>query len=261
MSAKYLTGFAAFAICTSLSACATTSGNTSSIAKIDRKKTDTITVQNANYVSTTSPNYVSNSQAGLVCDNERMRVRAADSDAENDSARIIVLDDVNDKSSNIIGETLVNCRDYFARNKTSLVPASVGGSSQAPNQYNSGQYNTGQYTTGQYSADQSNTANQYNRFSTPSQGATPAPAAQSTSTIVRSAPIQAHTAPVTASYSSSVTSYDTGASHRVRSGDTLYSIARNNCTSVDAIKRLNGINNPRTLDVDTVLRMPAGSCR
>jgi len=222
MSSKLLTSTVIFAICTALSACSSVS-DTLPVVKIERKKPKTIKVQDADYTSASSKNFnasAQNEQAAIACQNEKMRVRAADDNADNDTARMLILDDNDDNSSNVIGEVLVNCREYFARNATSLVPASFGTPEPTPT------YERPAQRQPQFIA--------------------PAPA------VAPKVKPQAKAAPRA--------SQDTGLFYSVRRGDTLYGIARQHCTSVKAIKRLNNISNPKALDVNDVLRMPVGNC-
>lgn len=51
---------------------------------------------------------------------------------------------------------------------------------------------------------------------------------------------------------------DAGATHRVRPGDTLYSIARRNGTSVSELVRINGISDPHRILVGHVLTVRPG---
>ena len=48
--------------------------------------------------------------------------------------------------------------------------------------------------------------------------------------------------------------------HTVRRGDTVWSIARNNCTSVEAISRLNGLGRGNHIDIDQRLELPDPDC-
>lgn len=50
-----------------------------------------------------------------------------------------------------------------------------------------------------------------------------------------------------------------GSTYRVRRGDTLGSIAQRFSTSTSALKRLNGISNPRALRAGSTLKLPQGS--
>ena len=48
--------------------------------------------------------------------------------------------------------------------------------------------------------------------------------------------------------------------HTVRSGDTVWTIARNNCTTVEAISRLNGLGSGNHIDIDERLELPEPDC-
>ncbi|WP_409432111.1 LysM peptidoglycan-binding domain-containing protein [Litorimonas sp. RW-G-Af-16] len=58
------------------------------------------------------------------------------------------------------------------------------------------------------------------------------------------------------------TENDAAAGHfyAVAPGDTLYAIARENCTSVNAISKLNKISDPTMIDRGQILRLPATKC-
>ena len=48
--------------------------------------------------------------------------------------------------------------------------------------------------------------------------------------------------------------------HTVRSGDTVWTIARNNCTTVEAISRLNDLGSGNHIDIDKRLELPEPDC-
>ena len=48
--------------------------------------------------------------------------------------------------------------------------------------------------------------------------------------------------------------------HTVRSGDTVWTIARNNCTTVEAISRLNDLGSGNHIDIDERLELPEPDC-
>lgn len=50
-----------------------------------------------------------------------------------------------------------------------------------------------------------------------------------------------------------------GGTYTVRRGDTLYGIAREHGTTVDALVKLNGLTDPSALDVGQKLKLPAGA--
>ncbi len=222
MSSKFLTTIAIAAICTGFPACSSVSDSLP-VVKIERKKPKTIKVQDANYTASASHSVsqgAQDDQAAIACQNEKMRVRAADDNADNDTARMLILDDNDDNSSNVIGEVLVNCRDYFARNATSLVPANFNAATPSSS----------------HNLTKANTQTHAIPSRKPS--------------IISPVVTQQHVRPTQSS----------GLFYSVRRGDTLYAIARKHCTSVKAIKRLNNIGDPKTLDVNDVLQMPVGDC-
>ncbi len=220
MSSKLLSSIAIFAICSaSLSACSSVSDKIP-VVKIERKKPKVIKTQSASYISPSaigSGSTLQSSEAAIICENDKMRARAADDNYKNDTARVLILEDNSDDASQVVGDTTVNCRNYFANQSARITSAN----------YDS-QYNANNITQRQYIPQQ----------------ATPTPAL----------PFQPQLKPDQAPIAQS------GLFYSVNRGDTLYRIAKNHCTSVQAIKRLNNIDDPTTLDVDTILRMPVGNC-
>lgn len=83
--------------------------------KIEKRKSKA-TAQNASFVmpaSTSSAN-ASPEQAATVCETSRMRAKVVDGNDNNDSVRIMVVQD-SDGSSQLLSEVEINCRDYFLR--------------------------------------------------------------------------------------------------------------------------------------------------
>ena len=95
------------ASCLAMTACSTVTDKIPTV-KIERKKPKVIQTTQANY---TAPK-VHKAEAALVCENENMRARSADKNLKNDTARVLVLEE-GGRSSNIIADVEVNCRDYF----------------------------------------------------------------------------------------------------------------------------------------------------
>jgi len=54
----------------------------------------------------------------MVCENDNMRGRAADRNMKNDMARVLILEE-GGRSSNVIADVEVNCRDYFQSQRAS----------------------------------------------------------------------------------------------------------------------------------------------
>ncbi|MEP1229901.1 MAG: LysM peptidoglycan-binding domain-containing protein [Litorimonas sp.] len=232
MSSKSLSSLVIFAIYSAaLSACSSVSDKIP-VVKIERKKPQVLQTQDVSYLSPSAIGSGSNLQsaeAALVCENDNMRTRAADDNYKNDSARVLILEDNDNNSSQVVGEAKVNCREYFVNKSAGIVPANYGSN---------------------YVSSQPQPQPQYQ---TPRTISTPRPAVQS-----QPEPIQT---PRKATQSQPQSQSQSGLFYSVSRGDTLYAIAKQHCTSVDAIKRLNNIDNPRTLDVNTILRMPVGNCR
>jgi len=123
----------------------------------------------------------------MVCENANMRARAVDDDDSNDVARVMVVQD-SKKSSELLAESAVNCRDYFARKSaypetTTVIPAK-------------------------------------------------------TQQIIR----------------------PRGYTYIVQRGDTVWDIAREHCTSVKTIARLNGLGRANVIDVGDRLELPPTTC-
>jgi len=226
MSSKFLATLTIFAIGSTLPACSSVSDNIP-VVKIERKTPKNVKTQSASYVSPSAigsgPN-VQKAEAAIVCENENMRARARDKNSKNDSARVLILEDNDNSSSQVIGEVVVNCRQYFEDKSVGLVPASYGDNYAAPQPAYSPEPDI-RYETPNYVPPQ-----------------------------VQRAATQRRTVP------SQNLDQNSGLFYAVNRGDTLYRIAVNHCTSVDAIARLNNIDDPTSIDVADVLRMPVGNC-
>jgi len=166
---------------TSLTACSTVTDKIPTV-KIERKKPKAVKTVQANY----STPKVHKAEAAMVCENDNMRNRATDKNKTNDMARVLILEE-GGRSSKIIADVEVNCRDYFQ--------------------------NAG-----------------YSRV-------------QPKPVIVKaSAPVEAAA----------------GYYYSIKKGDTLYRIARENCSSVKDISNLNGIVDPTQIEIHQ--RLPAKKC-
>jgi len=210
-----------------LSACSTVTDNIPTV-KIERKNAKRVkTLETPHQVqqpSYNTPN-VQKAEAAMVCENDNMRSRATDRNMENDMARVLILEE-GGRSSNIIADVEVNCRDYF-QNQTYTAVRAV--------------QSTPAYTTAQ---------------SAPMPAYTP----QTHRTVIAApAPIAAGAQPRTIKASSPVEAAD-GYYYSIKKGDTMYSIARDNCSSVKDISRLNGISDPTRIDVQQIIRLPAKKC-
>jgi len=213
-----------------LTACSTVTDNIPTV-KIERKKTKRIkTVETAQQVQVQQASYgtpkVQKAEAAMVCENDNMRSRAADRDMKNDMARVLILEE-GGRSSNIIADVEVNCRDYFE----SQTHSSVRTIQSAP----------------AYSVTQSAPMPTYTPQSHKTIIAAPAPS------------IKEHSQPRVVKASTPVEAAD-GYYYSIKKGDTMYSIARENCSSVKDISRLNGISDPTRIDVQQIIRLPAKKC-
>ena len=238
MSHKFVSSLAILAIAATLPACSSVSDNIP-VVKIERKKPKTVSSQSASFTSPSpigSGPTVQKAEAALVCENDNMRKRAAEDDSKNDSARVLILEEHESSSSQVIGEVVVNCREYFA-NRSVIAPANYQAQSYSSQSYSGQSYNDP-------NLHQASTQQSYNN--TYSSTSTQAPAVTPT------------LKPARAQQSSS---RGTGLFYSVNRGDTLYRIALNHCTSVDAIAKLNNIADPTAIGVDDVLRMPVGNCK
>ena len=209
-----------------LSACSTVTENIPTV-KIERKKAKQVqsaeslhTVQHASY---TAPK-VQKAEAAMVCENDNMRERATDRNMENDTARVLILEE-GGRSSNIIADVEVNCREYFQSQQSQTfrtvetIPT---------------------YTLNQ-SAPISASTQQIR------QAVIPAPA------------ISPRTKPQTIKASTPIEAAD-GYYYSIKRGDTLYGIARDNCSSVNDIARLNNIADPTRIEIHQIIRLPAQKC-
>jgi len=199
----------------SLSACSTVTDNIPTV-KVERKK------KKASY---NTPK-VQKAEAAMVCENDNMRSRAADKNMKNDMARVLILEE-GGKSSNIIADVEVNCRDYFqdqqshaSRTVESMPTYTITQSAPMP-----------AYTPQGRQAV----------IAAPAPAIAPQPKPQ---TIKASTPVQAAD----------------GYYYSIKRGDTLYGIARDNCSSVKDISRLNGIADPTKIEIHQIIRLPAQKC-
>lgn len=236
MSSKLFLSLSIFAICTTLPACSSVSDGLP-VVKLERKKNQTISAQSASYISPSpigSGPSVQQAEAAIVCENDNMRARAADTNRKNDSARVLILEDHENSSSQVVGDIVVNCREYFDNKAAGIIPANYGASAYA--------------------------------------APTPPPPPQTVQIVeprpifIPQAPIQSAAQPRIERAATAPTlrqtdiSQRTGLFYSVKSGDSLYRIAVNHCTSVEAIAQLNNINDPASIDAHDILRMPVGDC-
>ena len=211
-----------------LSACSTVTDNIPTV-KIERKKAKQVKsvsaplpVQHASY----SAQNVQKAEAAMVCENDNMRGRAADGNMKNDMARVLILEE-GGRSSNIIADVEVNCRDYFQNQNLKSVRAAQ--------------------TVPAYTLTQPTPIPAY------TQQYTPAIIAPSAPTIIR------QTKPQTIKASTPVQAAN-GYYYSIRKGDTLYRIARENCSSVKELSSLNGISDPTKIEIQQIIRLPAKKC-
>jgi|GEM_PF-2176882 len=212
-----------------LSACSTVTDNIPTVKIERKKKTNPVTVvetQHQIHQASYSTNKVQKAEAAMVCENDNMRSRAADRDMKNDMARVLILEE-GGRSSNIIADVEVNCRDYFQ--------------SQQSQSFRTVQ------TVPIYTVTQSAPMPAYTPQSQQTVIAAPAPA------------IAQQAKPQTIKASTRIEAAD-GYYYSIKRGDTMYSIARDNCTSVKDISRLNGIADPTKIEIDQIIRLPAKKC-
>ena len=96
-------------------------------------RTSAVQTTQADYRQSYSQPKVQRAEAPIVCENENMRNRAADQNRNNDTARVLILEE-SDRSSNIIADVQINCQDYFqnAASSTYSSPAQTNASYIAP---------------------------------------------------------------------------------------------------------------------------------
>lgn len=211
-----------------LTACSTVTDNIPTV-KIERKKKKRVKtvetrpqVQQASY----SASNVQKAEAAMVCENDNMRSRASDRNLKNDMARVLILEE-GGRSSNIIADVEVNCRDYFLSQRASSTRTLQ---------------NIPTYTVTQSAPMPAYTPQTHRPII-----AAPAPA------------IAAPAQPQTIKASTRIEAAD-GYYYSIKRGDTLYRIARDNCSSVKDISRLNGISDPTKIEIQQIIRLPAKKC-
>lgn len=215
------------ASCLAMTACSTVTDKIPTV-KIERKKPKVIQTTQANY---TAPK-VHKAEAALVCENENMRARSADKNLKNDTARVLVLEE-GGRSSNIIADVEVNCRDYFQSTRyTNARQNTIAPLSPPQAVYGTQQSITA--TSDSFPARQ-------NVINTKA-----APQSTTQNNVIKSS-------------SSNVQAAD-GYYYSVKKGDTLYRIARENCSTVNDISTLNGISDPTKIEIHQIIRLPAKKC-
>ena len=212
------------------SACSTVTDNIPTV-KIERKnktkRVKTVEIQHQTQPASYSAPQVQKAEAAMVCENENMRSRAADRNMKNDMARVLILEE-GGHSSNIIADVEVNCRDYFETQ-------------------NSGTIRTAQ-TVPTYTVTQSAPMPAYSPQVQRPIIAAPAPHS-----------VVSQPKPQTIKASSRIEAAE-GYYYSIKRGDTLYGIARENCSSVKDIARLNGISDPTKIEIHQIIRLPAQKC-
>lgn len=213
--------------------------------KIERKKPRVIkTVQSHTQQASTlnashTTSHVEQAEAAMVCENDNMRSRAQDGNSKNDNARVLILEE-GGRASNVIADVEVNCRDYFQRASTRRITPSYPA------------------TTRIVSAPQP--ISQVNYVTTQSVPLSPAqhvPAQRPQTQRIVQTPVTRQPSVIKAS--SNVQAAD-GYYYSIKKGDTLYRIARENCSSVNDISVLNGISDPTKIEVHQIIRLPAQKC-
>ena len=210
-----------------LTACSTVTENIPTV-KIERKakRVKTVETRHTIHQASYSAPKVQRAEAAMVCENDNMRGRAADRNMKNDMARVLILEE-GGRASNVIADVEVNCRDYF-EHQQSRSTRTID--------------NVPTYTV-QHSAP------------------TPVYSPQSNGPIIAApAPFTAtRTNPKIVKASTEVQAAD-GYFYSIKRGDTLYGIARENCSTVKDISRLNGISDPTKIEVHQIIRLPAKKC-
>ena len=175
------------AMATTLVAC---SSNPLPKIKVEKRQPRTV-VQTVDYSPTRTKTLPA--EAAMVCENASMRAKAVDNNNENDTARVMVVQDSN-STSQLLAETVVNCRDYFA-----------------------------------------------NKAAYPTQAG-----------VIQT---RAETQP-----EPRIITRRRGLTYVVQRGDTVWDIARQHCTTVKSISRLNNLGQANLIDVGDRLELPADAC-
>jgi LysM repeat protein len=212
-----------------LSACSTVTDNIPTV-KIERKAKRVKTVETRHHVQTasyTAPK-VQKAEAAMVCENDNMRGRAADRDMKNDMARVLILEE-GGRSSKVIADVEVNCRDYFQSQSQRVQSSRIV------------------QTIPAYTITQSAPTPTYSPQTQRTIIAAPAPS------------VKPNIQPRIVKASTRVKAAD-GYYYSIKKGDTLYGIARENCSSVKDISKLNGISDPTKIEIHQIIRLPAQKC-
>jgi len=212
-----------------LTACSTVTDNIPTVKIERKKKTNPVTVvetQHQIHQASYSTPKVQKAEAAMVCENDNMRRRAADRDLKNDMARVLILEE-GGRSSNIIADVEVNCRDYFQSQQSQT-------------------FRTAQ-TVPTYTVTQPATLATYTQQTQQAVITPPTPT------------IAPRTKPQIIKASTRVEAAD-GYYYSIKRGDTLYGIARDNCSSVKDISQLNGIADPTKIEIHQIIRLPAQKC-
>lgn len=199
--------------------CATVTESMPTVQIVRQQPKPVATVM-AQYEKTTT---VQRAEAPMVCDNANMRERAADNNSNNDTARVLILEE-SDHANTVLADVVVNCKDYFES----------AGQWQAAN-WQTG--NRGIVTTPAIST------------ATIMEPDAVQPAPQRI--INQSSVIQARQGTTPASHKRHYT---------IRTGDNLYRIARSYCTDTETLASINAIADPTQIKPGQILRLPDTRC-
>lgn len=208
---------------TTLLACASVSENGQTVKIV--KPATSKAVTSASY---TSPQ-VMQAEAPLVCDNPSMRARVADKNRKNDSARLLIVEE-GSRSNTIIADRLIDCRAYFATQARSTASTHTVPARQVTQTRDLPDFVT-------------QTPNYNDQVVVYGDAPLPVQKVRNTRTLPKNDIV-----PLERDY------------YEVQKGDNLYRIAREACTTVPILSRINRIADPTLIDVGQILKLPQHSC-
>lgn len=166
---------------------------------------------------------VQRAEAPMVCDNANMRERAADNNSNNDTARVLILEE-SDRSNTVLADVVVNCKDYFE---------------------NAGQWQAANWQT-------------VNRgiVTTPTISNAPVTEAD----VVPSISQRIINQPSVIQSRQVTTPASNERRYTIRTGDNLYRISRSYCTDTETLASINAIADPTQIKPGQILRLPDTNC-
>lgn len=252
-----LMGSIAFVITNTLIAC-TSVPSVKMVKRQDSNKTRSRSVASQQV----KPLKASHAQAGMACDNQNMAQRSRDNNSKNDQTRILIVDEVNN-SGIVVADIAIDCADYHANQQSGRTQSSSTVRRQIVNAAPAYPELDPNFTSVTTRVDYTKTVTkdaQPTLVDYPSNGLN-----QHDQTITRATLIPAHHTTdhgsvYTAPQQDQFVQQDRFMQHRVRRGDTVYSIARRYCVSQERIVDINNIDADYNIHPDQRLQIPADGC-